>query len=67
MACSPDGVYCVVACTEKIYIWQVRNELYHQQALYEAFQCCTHNIVFNSVAMQLMVTQSSRSYSGYLR
>ncbi|XP_074611878.1 WD repeat-containing protein 18-like [Acropora palmata] len=22
MACSPDGVYCVVACTEKIYIWQ---------------------------------------------
>ncbi|KAL9951479.1 hypothetical protein ACROYT_G044145 [Oculina patagonica] len=23
MACSPDGVYCVVACGEKIYIWQV--------------------------------------------
>ncbi|XP_015761524.1 PREDICTED: WD repeat-containing protein 18-like [Acropora digitifera] len=22
MASSPDGVYCVVACTEKIYIWQ---------------------------------------------
>ncbi|KAJ7372545.1 hypothetical protein OS493_019054 [Desmophyllum pertusum] len=23
MTCSPDGVYCVAACGEKIYIWQV--------------------------------------------
>ena len=23
VACSPDGAYCVAACGEKIYIWQV--------------------------------------------
>lgn len=23
ITCSPDGLYCVVACGEKIYIWQV--------------------------------------------
>ncbi len=31
MACSPDGVYCVVACGEKIYIWQVSLNLLFQR------------------------------------
>lgn len=31
MACSPDGIYCVVACGEKIYVWQVRITLSHRQ------------------------------------
>ena len=23
VTCSPDGKYCVAACAERIYIWQV--------------------------------------------
>lgn len=28
VACSPDGMYCVAACGEKIYIWQVWTSQY---------------------------------------
>ena len=27
VTCSPDGKYCVAACTEKIYVWQVLSTL----------------------------------------